>query len=160
MVYFSGSAIGVVRHKGMIPWDDDIDIVMPREDYNRLLDLKVQFNNTGYDVVSLRDYGYYTTFAKIIDKNTTIWERKEWPFLIGVYIDVFPMDVTDVDEKQFLNYYCKYEKILKRYRCSLAHYSISEIWKSFMGLRLLTFVDQLLSISYYRLLKIIFIRNY
>ena len=91
-----GSALGCVRHKGYIPWDDDIDIYMPRKDYNRLISLKEKVSLDGYTVKSLKDKNYYLTFAKIYDSNTTVWEFKDCPDILGVYVDIFPLDLTNM----------------------------------------------------------------
>ena len=98
LLYFlsSGTLIGAVRHKGYITWDDDIDIYMPRADYERFLQLYQDSQGIFKAIDPNRDSDYYYTFAKVIDTRTLMIEKETKGFEIGVYMDIFPVDyVTD-----------------------------------------------------------------
>lgn len=87
-----GTLIGAVRHQGMIPWDDDIDVAMPREDYYKFLSL--QFGSDfPYEIISMENNSnYYLPQSKFCDKNSTILEHADIPCIFGLFIDVFPLD--------------------------------------------------------------------
>lgn len=86
-----GTVIGAVRHQQLIPWDDDIDVVMLRKDYDRFVSLKDRVSEQ-YEIVDLDTEGYYLPFAKFCDAHSTVLENPEYPLPIGVFIDVFPVD--------------------------------------------------------------------
>lgn len=106
-----GTLLGAVRHKGFIPWDNDIDIAMPRPDYEMFIE---RFKAQGpYRVMKPEnDNDYIYPFIKVVDTRTRLVERAVGMKIsgLGLYIDIFPVDGFGDDERQAK------ELILKAYR--------------------------------------------
>ena len=99
---FYGSLIGTMRHQGFIPWDDDIDIMMPRPEYERLISL---FNrqNSKYRIVSMHtDSSFTAPLAKVIDAETLLVQHYGYKEKVnlGIYIDIFILDSFPNEESK------------------------------------------------------------
>ena len=90
-----GSLIGAVRHNGFIPWDDDIDVAMLREDYEKFISVGIDELGEPYFLqLPCKDNDYFYSFAKLRNKNTSAVSEifKYAKFNQGLFMDIFPLD--------------------------------------------------------------------
>lgn len=128
-----GTAIGAVRHHNIIPWDDDIDICMFREDYNKLLGLKDELNEYDLNIISAYDNVLYgKPFSKICNKNTTVMQRPEDKLVIGLWVDVFPVDYCNGTKEDCYSQYLSFRDTILKYTFSVEHFTLSSIAYSFI----------------------------
>lgn len=106
LTYFgiAGTGIGALRHKGFIPWDDDIDIALPRKDYEKFLSFAKEELSDRYTVMNCEyDENYPLMTTRLMRKGTTFIEGplKNIKCELGIFLDVYPLDYMSDDQKLF-----------------------------------------------------------
>lgn len=111
-----GSLIGAVRHQGFIPWDDDMDICMLRDDYEKLQDYLIAHPDERYELMSYKNnVNYVYPFMKVQDNHTYLVEEDvRIDSDMGIYVDIFPVDGYE-DDQAFKD---KMTKIIKKRQLS------------------------------------------